>query len=77
MIMTVLMIIQIYCIANALFLFFAFTKYSNCCHDHCIAFHPGKKYHNNPECSKMRSPREIDLLEAIQMGYEPCGKCKP
>ena len=35
----------------------------------------GKKYHNNPECSKMRSPREIDLLEAIQMGYEPCGKC--
>ena len=35
----------------------------------------GKKYHNNPNCSKMRSPVEIDLLEAIEKGYEPCGKC--
>ena len=35
----------------------------------------GKKYHNNPNCSKMRSPVELDLLEAIENGYEPCGKC--
>ena len=35
----------------------------------------GKKYHNNPTCSKMKSPVEIDLLEAIENGYEPCGKC--
>ena len=35
----------------------------------------GKKYHNNPTCSKMRSPVEMDLLEAIEKGYEPCGKC--
>ena len=35
----------------------------------------GKKYHSNPNCSKMRSPREIDLMEAISGGYEPCGKC--
>ena len=35
----------------------------------------GKKYHNNPNCSKMRSPVRIDLLEAIEKGYEPCGKC--
>ena len=35
----------------------------------------GKKYHNNPTCSKMRSPIEIDLLEAIEKGYEPCNKC--
>lgn len=35
----------------------------------------GKKYHNNPNCSKMRSPIQIDLLEAIEKGYEPCGKC--
>ena len=35
----------------------------------------GKKYHNNPNCSKMRSPVEMDLLEAIGKGYEPCGKC--
>ena len=35
----------------------------------------GKKYHNNPTCSKMRSPVQMDLLEAIERGYEPCGKC--
>ena len=35
----------------------------------------GKKCHNNPTCSKMKSPVEIDLLEAIEKGYEPCGKC--
>lgn len=35
----------------------------------------GKKYHNNPNCSKMRSPVKMDLLEAIEKGYEPCGKC--
>lgn len=35
----------------------------------------GKKYHNNPNCSQMKSPVEIDLLEAIENGYEPCGKC--
>ena len=35
----------------------------------------GKKYHNNPNCSKMSSPIEMDLLEAIEKGYEPCGKC--
>ena len=35
----------------------------------------GKKYHSNPNCSKMRSPIQMDLLEAIEKGYEPCGKC--
>ena len=35
----------------------------------------GKKYHSTPNCSKMRSPVEIDLLEAIEKGYTPCGKC--
>ena len=35
----------------------------------------GRKYHNNPNCSKMRSPIAMDLLEAISRGYEPCGKC--
>lgn len=35
----------------------------------------GSKYHNNPNCSKMRSPISMDLLEAIEKGYEPCGKC--
>ncbi len=35
----------------------------------------GKKYHSNPSCSKMSKPIQIDLLEAIEKGYEPCGKC--
>ncbi|MCR5566723.1 MAG: S1C family serine protease [Clostridiales bacterium] len=35
----------------------------------------GKKYHNNPNCSKMRSPVQMDLMDAIEQGYEPCGKC--
>ncbi len=34
-----------------------------------------EKYHNNPNCSKMKSPIEISLAEAIANGYEPCGKC--
>ncbi len=35
----------------------------------------GSKYHSNPNCSKMRNPKEMDLLEAIEAGYLPCGKC--
>ena len=35
----------------------------------------GKRYHNNPNCSKMKNPRAMDLLDAIEKGYEPCGKC--
>ena len=35
----------------------------------------GKKYHNNPNCSRMKNPIEIDLMDALQQGYEPCGKC--
>jgi S1-C subfamily serine protease len=35
----------------------------------------GKKYHLNPSCSRMRNPKQIYLLDAIQQGYEPCGIC--
>ena len=35
----------------------------------------GKKYHNNPHCSNMTSATEMELLQAIEKGYEPCGKC--
>ena len=35
----------------------------------------GKKYHLNPSCSRMKSPTQISLLEAIQKGYEPCNIC--
>ncbi|MBR2822511.1 MAG: serine protease [Clostridia bacterium] len=35
----------------------------------------GSRYHNNPSCSRMKNPIEMDLLDAIERGYEPCGKC--
>ena len=35
----------------------------------------GKRYHNNPNCSKMKNPIEMDLLDAIEKGFEPCGRC--
>ena len=35
----------------------------------------GKKYHSNPNCSKMKSPLQMDLLDAIEKGYDACGKC--
>jgi len=35
----------------------------------------GHKYHNTPTCSGMKSPIEMDLLDAIGKGYEPCDKC--
>lgn len=35
----------------------------------------GKKYHNNPHCSRMKNAIQIDLIEAIERGYEPCNKC--
>ena len=35
----------------------------------------GKKYHLNKSCSKMKNPKEINLLEAIDQGYEPCKTC--
>lgn len=35
----------------------------------------GTKYHSNPDCSKMKNPVTIDLMDAIRKGYQPCGKC--
>lgn len=35
----------------------------------------GRKYHSNPNCSSMRNPIEMDLMEAIGREYTPCGKC--
>lgn len=35
----------------------------------------GKKYHNSATCSGMQNPIEMDLLDAIEKGYQPCGKC--
>lgn len=35
----------------------------------------GKKYHSNPNCSKMKNPSEVSIDEAISRGYTPCKKC--
>ena len=35
----------------------------------------GNKYHSNASCSGMKSPMSLQLHEAIEKGYDPCGKC--
>ena len=35
----------------------------------------GKKYHSDPSCSNMNSPRQITREEAEKEGYTPCSKC--
>ena len=35
----------------------------------------GSKYHSNPNCSNMKSPSQISLEEAQNMGLEPCSRC--
>jgi hypothetical protein len=35
----------------------------------------GSKYHYNPTCSNMRSPRETTLSSAVAAEKEPCSRC--
>lgn len=35
----------------------------------------GKRYHSNPDCSGMKSPRQITLEEAKQRNLTPCKNC--
>lgn len=35
----------------------------------------GKKYHNKPNCSNMKSAKEVTIDEAVESGYEPCKRC--
>lgn len=35
----------------------------------------GAKYHSKSSCSNMKSPKEIQISEAIKLGYEPCKRC--
>lgn len=35
----------------------------------------GKKYHNKPNCSNMKSAKEVTIDEAIESGYEACKRC--
>lgn len=35
----------------------------------------GKKYHSNPDCSRMKDPSHVTLSEAESRGYTPCSKC--
>lgn len=33
------------------------------------------KYHSNSHCSGIKSPQEMDINDAIDMGYLPCKRC--
>lgn len=35
----------------------------------------GSKYHASSSCSKMKSPTQVPISQAISMGYTPCKKC--
>lgn len=35
----------------------------------------GKKYHSNPNCSKMKAATAISISSAKSQGYTPCSKC--
>ena len=35
----------------------------------------GTKYHITEDCSNMKSPHPVTLLEAIEVGRTPCQKC--
>ena len=35
----------------------------------------GTKYHSTPNCSNMKSPRELTIEEAERQNYTPCSKC--
>lgn len=50
-------------------------------YDALLAAHPvylsrtGAKYHYNPACSNMKTPRETTLASALNADKEPCSKC--
>lgn len=35
----------------------------------------GEKYHSKPNCSNMKSPRQVSLESAERQGYTPCSRC--
>jgi len=35
----------------------------------------GKRYHNNPDCSGMKNPRQIPISEAIDRNLSACANC--
>lgn len=39
--------------------------------------HGGSKYHAKPGCSSMDVARLVTREAAAEMGYEPCGRCRP
>ena len=40
-----------------------------------IPTHGGTKYHSKSSCSKMIDPIQVTKSEAINQGFEPCGRC--
>ncbi len=35
----------------------------------------GKKYHSKSSCSQMKEPIQVTKEDAIEEGFEPCGRC--
>ncbi|MGN0763921.1 MAG: peptidoglycan-binding protein, partial [Aristaeellaceae bacterium] len=35
----------------------------------------GEKYHSKSSCSGMENPKRVTYREAIEQGYDACGKC--
>ena len=35
----------------------------------------GSKYHRSPVCSSMKEAEEVSFTQALEAGYEPCGRC--
>lgn len=40
-----------------------------------IPVNGGKKYHLNSDCSNMKNPKQVSIIEAERLDYEPCGRC--
>ena len=40
-----------------------------------IPIHGGTKYHRKSTCSNMKDPEQVTKEEAIERGFDPCGKC--
>ena len=40
-----------------------------------IPTHGGTKYHRKSSCSQMKDPVQVTKSEAINRGFEPCGRC--
>lgn len=45
--------------------------------DHVFITESGIRYHVTDHCPPTKTAYEISLLEAVRLGFTPCGKCDP